>query len=234
MKDEIIEHYKSNFNSSPVDIPDEQIAFLIENDCQCTSCGKSIFEMDDFPEISIKDSEVLCEDCYSENYRNTCPICEDSYDIKEFTSDYLVISEDLAVETKKKPGIYKILERPFFFGNILSGFDAFFDNAIELVVHIRINEFKKIDCGDGCCEVGSDIICPECIEKFVRKSNYLKSDRIPCILIKKYETDPLFKDYTPEQLHQTRQRIIHQRITCRGIIEAANHFKPLKPQNEPI
>jgi hypothetical protein len=223
MKNKIINHYKSNFNSSPVDVSEEQIAFLIENNCECTSCGKSLFKMGDFPDISIKDSEILCEECYDEEYRETCPICEESYDIKYFTSDYIVISENVATEVRKKPGIYKILERPFFFGNCVTGFDAFFDNAIQLVVPIRINEFKNIDCDRNDSEIGANTICPDCIEKFIRKSGYLKTDGIPCILIKKYETDPLFKDYTHEQLQQTRQRIIHQRITCRGIIEQANH-----------
>ncbi len=223
MKNKILEHYKSGYNSSPVNISDEEIQFLIDNDCECTGCGKSIFEMDDFPWISIKDYALFCEECYSEKYRETCPICEESYDIKDYTSDHFVINEEMARETKKKPGIYQILERPFYFGNIVTGFDGFFDSSIKLIVPIRINEFKKIDCGEGCCEVDSGKICPECVAKFVRKSNYLKSDSIPCILMRKYEKHDIFKDYSIEQIHLMRQKLIHQRITCRGMIQVANH-----------
>lgn len=222
METKIKEHYKSNFNSSPVDVSEEEIQLLIDNDCKCSYCHESIFELDDFPEILMKDSEVMCEECYDEHYREICPICEESYDIKDFTSDYFVLNEEGARETKKKPGIYKILDRPFYFGNCVTGFDGFFDGSIQLVAPIRINDFKKIECGDDCCEVGSETICPDCIEKFIRKSNYLKTDGRPCILLKQYENSDLFKGYTKEQIHQMRQKLIHQRITCRGIIETAN------------
>ena len=44
----------------------------------------------------------------------------------------------------------------------------------------------------------------------------------PCILIKKYENDSLFKDWTTERFKRERQRLINKRITIRGIIETAN------------
>lgn len=224
MKDRIIEHYKSNYNSSPHEITDEEIDFIINHDCECGRCGQSIFELDDFPELLMdeNDDEIMCEECYDENYRDICPICENSYDVKDYVSDYIIINEELAKREKMKPGIYKILSRPFFFGNCVTGFDAFFPSSLELAVSIRINEFKKIDCGNNCCEVGNDTICPDCIDKFIRKSGYLKTDSIPCILMKKYEHDDLFKDYTPEQFHRVRHEVVHQRITCRGIIQKAN------------
>jgi hypothetical protein len=223
MKTKIIKQYQSNFSSSPIEIDQIKIDFIIKNECQCSNCRTSIFEMNDFPNLLIDDDELLCEDCYDDKYREICPICEDYYDIKDYTSDYFVLNEEIAKETGKNPGIYKILKRPFFYGNILTGFDAFFDDSIQLLVSIKINEYKKIECGDGCYEVNTNTICPECVEKFVKKRNYLKTDSIPCILLKKYEKD-LFSKYTSEQLRQVRQKLIHQRITCKGIIERANHF----------
>lgn len=83
MKDKIIEHGKNRYSSSPHDFSDIQIDIIIKNNCQCGYCGKSIFEMQDFPEVLEDEKEVLCEECYDEHYRDTCPICEDYYEIKE-------------------------------------------------------------------------------------------------------------------------------------------------------
>lgn len=223
METKIKQHYKSNFNSSPVGVAQNEIDFIIKQDCECNRCGKSIFELYDFPELLIEDEEIMCEECYDEHYREICPICENSYDVKDYTSDYLVITEELSNETGNTPGIYKILKRPFFYGSILSGFDAFFPNTLELVTSIRINDYKKIDCGENCCEVSSDTICSECVDRYVRKSNYIKSESIPCILVKRCEKD-LFSEYTSEQLHFRRQRLIHKRITCRGMLEQGNRI----------
>ena len=220
----IKKHYKSGFSSSPIEIEQKEIDFIEKNNCECNCCGNSIFELCDFPKLLIDDDEIMCEDCYDEHHRDFCPICENTYDIKDFTSDFIVINEELSIETGKQPGIYQILKRPFFFGNILTGFDAFFDGALKLVVSIRINHFKGIDVGNGYCEVASNNICGECIERFVRKENYLKSDSIPCILMKEDKWN-LFKDYTPEQLSKSRQNIIHKRITTRGLIQEGNQIK---------
>ncbi len=224
MNNKIIEHYKTGFSSSPIEVEPKEIQFIIKHECECSRCGKSIFEMDDFPELLTDDDEIMCEECYDEHYREYCPICENSYDTKDYEAYHFVITEEVGAEIGKTPGIYKALTKPFFYGNIVTGFDAFFDHAIELVAPIRMNLFKKIDCGDSCCEVSNDMICPECVEKYVRKANYLKSDRIPCILLKRYENDSLFADYTKEELQRLRQHIIHKRITCRGMIERANHI----------
>lgn len=87
LKDKIVNHAKTEYSSSPYEFDDEQIQLIIEHDCECDHCGKSIFELDDFPCVSIERKEVLCEDCYDEEYRTTCPICEESWEIDEMT-DY--------------------------------------------------------------------------------------------------------------------------------------------------
>lgn len=224
MNNKITEHYKSGFLSSPIEVETKGVEFIIKHDCECSRCGKSIFEMDDFPELLIDNDEIMCEECYCEHYHEYCPICDESYDTKDYEADHFVITEEIGAEMGKTPGIYKVLSKPFFYGNIVTGFDAIFDNAIELVAPIRINFFKKIYCGDGCCEVVSDMICPKCVDKYLRKSNYIKSDGKPCILLKRYENDSLFCGYTKEQLQLSRQHLIHKRITRRGIIERANHI----------
>lgn len=201
MRDKIKEHYKSGFSSSPIEVTEAEIDFIIKNECKCYNCDKSIFEINDFPELLIKDNELRCEECYSEDYRPTCPICENGYDIYDGESEYRIVTEEDANENSEIAGIYR---------------------NDKLVLPIRINHLKSIRVGDYYCKVYSDDICPECVEKMIRKSNYLNSNDRPCILFKRYKSD-LFKDWTPERLKLERQNLIHRRITCRGLIEKANH-----------
>ena len=204
IKEFIKQHYKTGFCTSPINVDDKEVKFIIDNDCKCYSCNKSIFEMNDFPELLIEDEEILCEDCYDEQYRKVCPICENSYDIKDGESEYSVKNESDANEEDEIAGIY---------------------HFNKLIVPININYLKKIDCGDNCRESWSDDICDECVSDLVRKDNYIKSHGTgtPCILIKKYENDDLFKDYTPEHFKRVKQNLINKRITIRGIIETANN-----------
>lgn len=185
---------------------DEELDFIIENDCKCYSCGESVDEFNDFPELLIEENELLCEECYTEKHRKICPICENYYDIKDGESDYSVKNEYDAKEDNEVPGIYY---------------------NQNLLIPIRINDLKKIDCGENCCEVYSDDIFPDCVSDLVRKDNFMKSHGYgtPCILIKKYETDSIFKDYTQEKFKIARHHIVHKRITIRGIIENANKNK---------
>ena len=115
MKEKIKEYYKTGFCSSPADVSDEEIEFIITRDCKCEHCGKSLFEMDDFVEI-IKDNngacyELLCEECYTEEYMETCGLCEDYYEKPTKPENtFFVVSkiacEDVAMNTIK-PGIYQ-------------------------------------------------------------------------------------------------------------------------------
>jgi len=181
----------------------EELDFIIKHECNCDECGESVEEFSDFPELLIEEDEFLCEECYGQKYRVICPICENSYDIKDGESEYSVKNEYDAKEDNEVAGIYR---------------------NQNLIIPIKINELKKIDCGEHCCEVYSDDICLDCVTDLVRKDNFIKShgNGTPCVLIKKYENDSIFKDWTPERFKRTRQKLIHQRITIRGIIQQAN------------
>lgn len=87
MKDRIIQQGLSGYSSSPHEFSDTEVSIIIEENCECTYCGLSIFEMSDFPEVIIEEREVLCEECYDEHYRDICPICEDFYEAKEVKGD---------------------------------------------------------------------------------------------------------------------------------------------------
>mgnify|MGYP000605216070 CR=1 FL=1 len=54
LKDKIVNHAKTEYSSSPYEFGDEHIQLIIDHDCECDHCGKSIFELDDFPYVSIE------------------------------------------------------------------------------------------------------------------------------------------------------------------------------------
>lgn len=203
-------------------VSDEDISMLISHDCECDSCGHSIFDMDDFPEVNQKHDIVLCDECYNEEYLEICPICEDSYDTLDGDTDYFVINEEASKELKHTPGIYKILNRPFFYGDIVFGFDNFYPESIELITPIRINEYKQIKVGSGFQEVTSGHICPYCINKFTKTSGWATLEAPYCILFDKYRNS-MFANYSDEEIHQRRQEMVNRRITLKGMMEKATN-----------
>ncbi len=227
LKDKIVNHAKTEYNSSPHRFNDAQIQLIAEHDCECDHCGKSIFELDDFPDVSVERKEVLCEECYDEEYRTTCPICEESWEIDEMT-DYFFISKTNSKEVGKSPGIYKVLERPFYYGNFLTGFDAFFDDAIQKVSDIDIEKaYSILHPRLNKENITLDCMCPHCAEKYLRKDNYIKADSLYCILQEK-QRNQMFADYSDERIHRLRQDMIHRRITFRGLLQL--HNKQIKSE----
>lgn len=218
-KSEILKHYENEFLSSPVNISDEDLEVLIKSECQCDYCSVHITDMYDFPEIF--DNEVMCEECYKEHNMSICPTCEDYYDTKDGDSGFILVTKELSKDQKIPMGIYKVLKRPFFYGNILSGFESFFNNSLQLVANINIDEYESAtttNYKDG--DITSDFICPECVAKYTTFKDYLLKEGKPCILIQnKGFENGLIKEYTPEQLKKVRQLIIHQRINSRGLIQ---------------
>ena len=209
MESEILKHYKTGFSSSPVEIEPEDLKILIEKKCECYQCGKSIFEMYDFP--NFRDNEVWCEDCYEENFKTICAYCEDYYDLED-QGEHIYIADNIAKETGIGPGIFKVLSKPFFYGDIVFGFDGFFEGSLKKVVNINLDKYKKVECGEHCQEVENNYLCPDCEYKFIKKDNFLKIDGTPCILSKRYEGEYL-KQYGAENLRKIRQNTIHKRIT---------------------
>lgn len=165
MKDKIIEHFKSEYSSSPVDISEEKIDCLIKNNCTCDNCGESIFELDDFP--VFKDDGVLCEHCDLDKNYEMCPICQDYFE-KAFKADdfYFLLSKE-AVEgygMKLKPGFYRTLRWPFYYGNCVTGFEGIFDNTLELIHECDINSMlKKLDHGSADENLNGEV-CQECLK----------------------------------------------------------------------
>ncbi|MBP1614517.1 MAG: hypothetical protein H6Q13_1965 [Bacteroidetes bacterium] len=224
IKEQIRVHAHSGYSSSPHEFTDEQLDFIIAHDSQCDNCGKSIYEMCDFPEVLIDKDELLCEECYDDEYRTTCPLCEEYYE-KEDMTDYFFITKDISKQVHKPVGMYKILKYPFYYGDCISGFDAFFDDVIEKVSDLNIEEAYSIINPNNKEEVLMDCICPDCAEKYLRKDYFIKAEPYYCLLMPK-ERNRLFKDYSDELLHRKRQDMIHRRITFRGLLQKANVKRP--------
>ena len=159
MKEKIKLWYAEKFSSSPIEITDEEIEFVIARDCECDNCGSSIFEMDDYSQIDIEADELLCERCYGEKYETSCPYCENTVMNDDISEDYFVVNQDGAEETGEKVGFYKVLSQPYY-RNGFFGFEYMIEGAYEFVKPLDEN---KID--NDCQSCGN--ICKECVEKFI-------------------------------------------------------------------
>lgn len=220
MKDKIIEYGLKRYSSSPREFNDEEVELIIKHNCNCDYCGKSIFDMWDFPEVLTDKDELLCEGCYDEEYKTVCPLCEDRLEKEDMTECFFITKE--TSKTVHKPiGMYKILEYPLYYGSCLTGFDAFFDGAIEKISDLDINEAYSMQYPGNNKDILLDCICPHCLEKYTRADCFIKSESIPIILIKG-ERDKFFANYSDERIHKVRQDIIHRRITFKGMLQKHN------------
>lgn len=219
IRQKIIDHAKDEYFSSPHEYTDEELNIIIDSDCKCDSCGKSIFELDDFP--VVRDNCVYCENCYDETYSTICPICEDKYEEDDQT-DYFFITKRTKKETRQPIGLYKAIKKPFFYGDIVCGFEGFYDDAIEQVNDLDIDEYfearqayKK--------EVSTDLMCPNCAERFQKGSGFMFFWPHYIILLKEFEEE--CKKKYGDSLHFRRMQVINSNINAKGMLERANNPK---------
>lgn len=220
MKKKIIEHAKTAYSSSPHEFDEQQIDLIIKHGCNCDNCGKSVFEMWDFPEVLTDKDELLCEECYSDEYRTVCPLCEDSCE-KEDMTKYFFITKETSKTVHKPIGMYKILKYPFYYGDCVFGFDAFFDDAIKKVSDLNIEEAYYMHNPNNKKDILLDCICPDCAKRYTRTDFFIKTEPRYCILVKS-ERNGFFSDYSDVRIHKTRQEMIHRRITLRGMLQKHN------------
>lgn len=223
-REEIIRHAKTKYLSSPHEFTEEELDTIIESGCKCDHCGKSIFDLNDFPEI--RDGEVFCEDCYSVEHRTICPICEEEYE-KDDKTDYFFITKSTTMDARLPIGLYKALKRPFFYGDCVTGFEGFFDGAVEQVNDLNIDEFVSIKLSrlnNDEEEIETDMICPDCAKLFTQYENLMKALPHYLILHPKYDAETRAK-YAPVTLRRLRQRQVNINITLRGMLERANNPK---------
>jgi hypothetical protein len=134
----------------------------------CSTCGceedKSDYEFDREDEYG----DLICDDCFEEEYMNYCQICEELFEKPTTAKDtFFIVTKEQESIAGITAGVYQALEYPFFYGNILSGFDAFFKDSIKLIRECDINSMIRKINGHG--EVQTDICCPDCAERFSAK-----------------------------------------------------------------
>ena len=148
-------------------VTSKEFKVLKKQDFECEDCGKDLIKDYDYP--SFTNGYVLCEECNIEKNYTRCEICDSYFPNIDFPDEeeHIYIGMELSKETGYKMGIYKVLSKPFFYGSILTGFDAFFDNCIELIKSIDVRKYYEIKYGSS--EDRCGIICHNCVEKFTEK-----------------------------------------------------------------
>jgi len=133
---------------------------------QCEYCDKQLAGEES--EIPFEDNSgnIMCNDCYFEKKCAVCPICEEYFEMADCADGYYFVITKGAIESADVeyegrpmiPGIYKATEWPMFFGNVLTGFEGFYDGTIELVKQADFNgEFF-------------DEICRDCLKKEIENA----------------------------------------------------------------
>lgn len=137
----------------------------------CARCGDEItpgFECG-------TDERPLCEECY-QDMTNICPVCEEHFtplDVEDIGlsrmregEEYFFITRRTAKITRKPVGLYHVLQRPFFYGDCVSGFDGFIEGTVEQVSTLDIENYLDRQHPRIRHTVATEILCPECAEKY--------------------------------------------------------------------
>ena len=138
----------------------------------CSRCGAEIEEGFEYG----TEEEPLCDECYYDD-TDICPICEEHFEpvggegrfhdaVKE-GEEYFFITKESSELTHKPIGMYRVKEHPFFWGDCVSGFDAFISDAIEQVNDIDIEAHLDKQYPRNEHHVPLAMICPECAKKYV-------------------------------------------------------------------
>ncbi len=176
-KEEILARYKTGFSSSPHQISNEDLELVIKSECNCWSCGKSIFEMDDFP--TVRDGDLLCEDCEREKYYLTCDICENYFEKALSPGEEIIIISKEAVEEigeDIKPGFYQVLKWPYFLGATGFGFEMLFKENISLIKELDINSMKdKLYPHNAPHRIMAEECCHECAARYTGKTKIINN-----------------------------------------------------------
>ena len=194
MKNDLEKLRKHKYASRKLD--EDEIKKVIAADYCCEDCGKSVFDLDDFPKTgsNIEDSNCICEDCYNERYREICDCCEESYEPRDETKEYLVFSKtnEDAVE---KIGIYEILKKPYFISDYFS--QRVLGDSLKLIRECNIESMLNNIHNQKHSIESADCICQDCAEKFALITPMARNSKRYC------------DDFTR----------IHHNIYTKGIIE---------------
>lgn len=144
---------------------------MAEEKLICARCGDEITPGFEYG----TEEHPLCEECYCD-MTAVCPVCGEYYtplggeDIglsqTREGEEYFFITKATTEVTRKPVGLYHVLERPFFYGGCVTGFDDFYPDAIEQVSALDIEDYLDRQYPRIEHTVDTDILYPECAEKY--------------------------------------------------------------------
>ena len=137
----------------------------------CIRCGEEITPGFEYG----TEERPLCEECYYD-ITDICPVCREHFTPLDGEDtglsrtrdgeEYFFITRRTAKVTRKPVGLYHVLQRPFFYGDCVSGFDDFIEGSVEQVSTLDIDGYLDRQYPRIKHEVDMDILCPDCAEKF--------------------------------------------------------------------
>lgn len=162
---------KQNY-ASGFDISSKEFEILKQQEFECCRCSANLIKSYDFP--AFEEKEAYCEECYIEYFYTVCEVCENNFPNIDYPNEeeHIYINKGLSKITGYETGIYKVLSKPCFYGSIVTGFDSFFDNSLQLIKSIDLDIYYNF-LYQGKYEIKSGCICPDCVEKFTNKG-YIK------------------------------------------------------------
>lgn len=144
--------------------------------CACSRCGNDLSEDEMEAPREDESGEIMCDDCYSDNYEELCPICSNIYDKPTTPEDtYFVISKETEHEAEMKAGFYQVLRYPVFCaatGGL--GPTYMYPENCKLLRECDIDSMlnKLYNKGNHNHRINTNFCCPSCAEKFSMTSNF--------------------------------------------------------------
>ena len=132
---------------------------------KCNNCEEILNEEEEENPYKDKKGNILCDECYHDDYCTYCCVCLEPVPDGN-VNHFFLFQEDIDdgdIITNLKPGLYKVLKRPFYLANRISG-TVMHINPI-CVERICDASFEEVEDEDHGIEV-----CDYCAEKIQNKS----------------------------------------------------------------
>jgi len=201
-----VEFLKDYEESNGFEFSESEKNYMVKQDYCCDTCGNSFKDYNDDFRVIDDEDRLICYDCYDQDFNTECGVCRQTFEKPTLEDHYIYINSKLAIESKLETGIYKVKSYPFYYGSILSGFDAFFNSSLELVKDLDIEKSKKlVESFFHREECSSGDICETCVNEW---------RTVPRLYYKNKHLNEIFKN----------QSGIHSVITKKGIIKNGLSF----------
>lgn len=134
---------------------------------KCSYCYNELDEEEiEYPRTD-ETGDIICDNCFKENYQDYCPLCEEHYDTPTKPEEtFFVISKESESKAGVEAGFYKVKSWPYWVGATGLGFQWLNESAIQLIKKFDINSVLKKLYGKNTNTIEGDQICEECFNKY--------------------------------------------------------------------